>query len=529
LSGGENPEIEKSTGCQIKIMSKIFKELTSHSVLYMIGSVANLASSILLLPVYTRFLNKVDYGLLEMTDTINAFMLIILMSGFGPAVAKLFNDARDEKERKDVIGTIFTSSFVCGILWGIILYMFRSQLSVLLLGDDKFIPQMTIAIGVLIVSPAVTIGNYQFNLYKRPKSFVVVGLIRLVVNVSLNLFFIVHLRMGALGMLFGEFSTSILQALFFAVYIKIFNGLPFNILILKRALKFGLPFIPAMLGATIMHRADRYLVQNYCSLADMGLYGIGFRFPYMLSTIMISSFGQVWNSTGLYDVAKMKDGRIVQARLATYYFMLITLADLGLAFMGSTIIRVLTTSEYYPAFQVLQIISISMIIYSLHQFFYTGALVKNKPWLLPASYTIAAIVNVTLNILLLPKFGYMAAAWVSVATYSVFGAVLYFLCNPLYPIPYEFKRMGGLLSLGILLLIVNNKFMVSNWILDAGKQALLYLILPVFALFGPFLRNDEIIEFSQLLDKINPSVGAVYRKIIRLVRKIPAEAVNPTN
>ena len=499
-------------------MKKILKEISGHSLLYMFGTMASMICSIFLLPLYTRFLTKADYGILEITDTIYALMIILLMNGLGQSIAKLFNDAPNATEQKSVFGTIFWSSIFLGLIWGCLLYIFREQVGKIAFGSTLYTNQVTASIFILAISPVGSIAVGYFNLIKKPKVFVIIGLARLFVSVTLNIIFVVHLRLGSLGMLLGELCTATLITVFIATYVGFKNGLPFKNRYLVQALKFGIPFIPAMIGATLMSRSDRYLIPKLCDLSAMGVYSMGFRFPSLISSMLIGSFGVIWNTSGVFDVAKSKDFAHVQARIATYFFTFFLLAQFFLAFMGPTILKILTTNEYTEAYLVIQILAVSFIIYSLHLFFYTGAVIKNKTWLLPIAFIVAALINIVLNTILLPIYGYIAAAGVSVVTNIVFVSILYALCNKIYPIPYEFKRMFTLLGFALVLLIANNILKIEFWILDAIKQFAFFMILPAYTLLGSFLKQDEIEEFSSLLGRINPFFSNYFLTIRHSIR-----------
>jgi O-antigen/teichoic acid export membrane protein len=285
---------------------------------------------------------------------------------------------------------------------------------------------------------------------------------------------------------------------------------------LIRALKFGLPIVPALLFTTLMLKADRFLMQKFCSLQDVGLFSMGTRFPSLLNFVLLGSFSQIWNATGLYDVAKLANAREIQSRLATYFFVLILICFMGLAIYSSTILKILATPEFYAADLTMQIISCSMVIYSFNLFFQTGAFVKGKTWLLPIASIIAFVVSTGGNILMLPRFGYIASAWVTFVTYTIYVLVLYFLCNNFYKITYDFKRMAILYMIAIALVITNNYVKFDNFLFDISKQTFLFLLIPAYLIFGKFLRESEIRELGELLERINPVLLKVYKKFVHL-------------
>jgi O-antigen/teichoic acid export membrane protein len=181
--------------------------------------------------------------------------------------------------------------------------------------------------------------------------------------------------------------------------------------------------------------------------------------------------------------------------------------------MAPTVIRILAAPEYFEAWRVVQIVGLGMCFYSFHQFFITGAFIKNKTWFLPISYTLSAGINIALNWYFLPKYGYFAAAWNTVLTYLVFSTIGFLLFRKIYPIPFEFRRLAGLLGLGIGLVILNNMVLLQHNVLEGVKELLLAGLFPLFLLFGPYLAQDEKESLCEELHKIHPSLARIYRKV----------------
>lgn len=500
--------------------NKIFEELAKHSLLYTIGTLASLAGSVLLLPVYTRFLSKNDYGILEMADILYSLLTIVFITSFSQAVAKLYNGAQTDDEKHKVFGTIYWSCLFVGIFCGIILLLFfKNMISVSLLGSNAYTFHIGISIGIFMVSPAYLMAIYFFNLNKKPSLYVLVGLLKLILNVGFNLFYIIKLKMGAAGMLLGEFTSTLILLILLFFYLVRTTKLRFDVPVLFKAIKFGFPFVPALLFTMLLLKADRFLMQKYCSLDDVGIFSMGSRFPSLMNFVLLGSFSQIWIATGLYDVAKMENAKDVQARLATYFFMIMLVSFMALGFFSSTILRIFATPEFYAADLPMQIISCSMVIYSLNLFFQTGAIVKGKTWLLPVASFISLLVCVGGNALLLPKLGYIASAWVTFFTYFTYVAVLYFLCNKYYEIKYDFPRIGLLYLISIALLMVNNLIEFGNFYLDLIKQTGLFVLIPAYMIFGKFLKENETKELGDLLGKINPVLLKVFEKVTGMNRR----------
>ncbi len=493
-------------------MRKILKELGSHSLTYLVGNIAISASSILLLPLYTRYLSKADYGILEILDSLNSVLLIVFTSGLGAAYGKFYSEAASDSEKKTLFGTSFwfVASFsTCCIA---VLALFRPQLAHALLGSYELSGLITIGLIIMWSNPIYIVGTYYLNVNKMPKTFLVFSIAKLIVNILFNVFFIVHLSYGVKGMMLGELLSTGIVGIFMFALIVYKNGLPFEAALLRKSLVFGLPIVFSMLCAALMHRTDRYLLQKFTSLEAVGIYGLGYKLPFMLGSLLLTSFGRIWNSSAQFEIARQENWQKIFSRVTTYFFIVVVLCEFTLAILSTTILKVLTAPAYYAAAPVIQILAVGVTVYSLHNFFIVPALIKNKTWYLPISFLAAAVLTVALDYVLLPRFGYMAAAWVMVTAYAVFSATIYLTLNRFYSVPYEFGRMGSLFVIGIALILLNNATMLPGQTVEILKQMGLACVLPAFILFGPFLKEDELREAVAFSARFSPSLSRWYAR-----------------
>jgi O-antigen/teichoic acid export membrane protein len=359
----------------------------------------------------------------------------------------------------------------------------------------------------------LTTGENYLNIRKQSSFFLVASLIRLGLNIGANLYFIIVLRLGAKGMLYGEFvSTGIVGTVLLFYLIKQ-NDLSFRLHLLGRMLKFGLPFIPNMLSAVLVHRVDRYLLQKFTSLADVGIYGLGYKFPFMLNSLILDSFGRIWYASVMYDIAKQEHYRRTYAKITTYFVTVYVVCQYILAVMAPTVIKILAAPEYFEAWKVVQIVGLGLCCYAIYTFFVIGAYIKSKTWYLPISYLLSAFINIGLNWYFLPRYGYIAAAWNTVVTYSAFSLLNFLIFRKQYPIPFEFRRLGVLFGGAIGLVLLSNVLHLQQSLPECLKELIFSAILPGFLLFGKYLDQEEKVSLCEELQKIHPQLAGVYRKV----------------
>lgn len=477
---------------------KLSKSIFSHSILYSLTIISSSVASILLLPVYTRYLSQADYGILEVLTYTNGIFRIILISGFHTALSRFYHGEEVPDRKKKVVSTGIFFVFFSGLIGCYISYIFNNELANLILGDSSLTGYINLNLGILLADMMVTISGTFFIISKQPKVYVIYCLGRLVAAISGNLFFIVGLKLGAVGMLYGNLLSLGLVAVILTSHSLLINGLEIDASILIKLVKFGSPMIPAMLCATIMHNADRFLIRHYTSLSDVGIYGLGYRFPFMLSALVLESFNRVWTGSTMYELAKQPDAKDQYAKIATYFMVIFVLSQFALSVFSISVVRIFADSKFIMASRVIPIVALGLCFHAFYTFFNVGAFLKNKTWLLNFSYIPAAIVNVVGNIILLPRFGYMAAAWMTVATYSIFSLFAYFSCKGALDIPFEFRKLALLFFYAIGVYLVSAMVHVEGFIPELFKNFIFLLLFVGMVYLGGCISDNEREQLKEM-------------------------------
>jgi len=118
--------------------------------------------------------------------------------------------------------------------------------------------------------------------------------------------------------------------------------------------------------------------------------------------------------------------------------------------------------------------------------------VKRKTNLMNYAYFPAAAINILGNMIFLPKYGYMAAAWVSVATYFAFSFILYFAGRKLIEVQYEVRMLVTLFLAAIFIYKTSTLIVFDNILIEITKGTL-FIILFIGVLFvAGFFTKGEI-------------------------------------
>lgn len=426
-------------------------DIAKHSSIYGLAALISRFASVLLLPLYTHYLTPHDYGVIAILDLTTTVLALLIGGGMAQAVTRFQFDAdsADGQRRVWWTGLLFVLGMgivVTGPLW-----LIRDSLAVWTIGadvpDGGFLYSLTFATLILMMTSEL------FDVFVRVQKWSVLYLVvstgRLLLNVGLNVWFLCGLGMGVKGQLLGNLLATVAHSSFvFVIFWRHNQRVLFDVSILKRLIAFSSPIIVLAFLSLLMHEADRYFLAAYLSLEDVGIYSLAYKIGQAVNSLTLLPFGSIWSVT-MYEIAKQPDAKQQYAAVFRHFVNAMLILMLGASLVAWPLLPILTTQAYEGAVDILPVILLAFVFFSAHSLFNVPAmLAKRTVAMLPAAVA-GVVVNLLLNTLIVPHFGGVGAAWVSVATYATYSFVGLALYRRIDVIPYQFgQSLMSLLGIG---------------------------------------------------------------------------------
>ncbi|HJR58828.1 MAG TPA: lipopolysaccharide biosynthesis protein [Vicinamibacterales bacterium] len=421
------------------------KTLFGNLAIYGLGDVATSIVSLLLLPVFTSYLTPADYGVITMLLTVEAVTKVLFRWGVDTAFMRLYYDCADPQARQRLASTIFFFLLaVNGALLGIAL-LSLDVLAPLLLGEGGDDPggSLSLLVGLTLVNTFVT-GFYfmPFQVLRiagQPRQFIALAFARSAGTIVARLLLVISAGMGVFGIVVADL---LVTAFFTAVLIKWFAPLirpVFSRAVIREALAFGLPRVPHSIAHQVIGFADRYLLKAYGTLADVGLYSIGASFGLALK-FFLSALELAWTPFFL-GVMREPDAARIYSTVSTYVIALLVLLVGGLCAVAPGVVQLFTTEGFQGAAVVIPWIALGVMFQGLYLVGSIGLVITKRTKLYPIATGTAAAVSVLANLLLIPRYGILGAAWANTVSYATLALVTVGFSRRVYPIPYEWNRL----------------------------------------------------------------------------------------
>jgi O-antigen/teichoic acid export membrane protein len=423
-------------------MSGYLRRLATTGAAYTAASILSKVIAVALLPLYTRYLTTEDYGAAEILFAAVVAASIIVRLGLIEAILRFYY--LDDEDPARVVSGTFAGLFWLSTLGALLALPFAGPLSELLLPDPEKLggsaPELVrIAIGGLWVLTMWEFMLTLFRLEERARAFFVTTILNVVAAIGLTVVLVAGLDEGARGLLIGSYATG---AVFVVGLIALQwrrLSLRFDPALLRRLFRFGLPTMPAEVSLYALNFVDRLIIVRSLGLAEAGLYSLGVKFAQAVN-VLVRGFQLAWPPLA-YSIRDDGEARRVYATVVTLFVAGCSFVVAGMWLFAPWIVRALAAPKFFDSYEVIGLITAAVTLYALYLVLVvilgrTGRTEFNLPAALGA-----LVVNVVLNLILVPRLEIVGAALALVASYLVVLGLMYGFTQRLFPVPYEWGRL----------------------------------------------------------------------------------------
>jgi len=463
------------------------KDAFKHSVVYGGGSVLRNAVALLLIPLYVTFLTEAEFGVLTLLEATARLLVVILQMGMGSAyiLAAMHEETTD---RRTTVSTAFSFLTISSLILIATLVLLRRPLAVVLLGKAKYQALLALMLASVFFQTLKTVPLAKLRVEKRSKLYSILAALTAILLVLFCFVALALLRKGLVGAVAANTIAAVVAGALCVATIRKDLLRRFSTACLNTMLKFGLPLVPAALAGTALTVADRYFLQHYRTLDEVGLYELGYRFG-MVMGLAVAAVQMAWPPV-MYAAAKRENAREFYALFLTYFIFAMCLAGLGLVLFSPDIIHAIGWGE---AARVVPWIVASYVFWGIQAVTNVGVSLKKKTHHLAIVTVAAAGLNLLLNRLLIPAHGLTGAAAATLISYCVIGVGGAAVSLRLYPIRYEYGRLLKIAVVTLVLsLVIFPVSRLGSFAVGIGIKAICFLAFPVILYAVRFFRPDEL-------------------------------------
>ncbi|MEP7242419.1 MAG: oligosaccharide flippase family protein [Gammaproteobacteria bacterium] len=468
--------------------------LLKHSSIYGVGTILNKAVAFLMLPLYTRYLTPTDYGIMELIDTTTGLIGIVVGLGVSAAISRFYYDRKTDDERNRLISTVyilitFGAMTVVGVA-----SLFAPALARVVLDSEVYTSYFRISFASLFVGVLADVGQGYLRMQYKSVLFITLSTLSLVVGVSLNVFFIAHLRLGVLSILYTSLIIRVMVGLPLTISILYKTGLRFSGSDARALLKYSIPLLPATLGMTLVNYSDRYFIKGLTSIADAGIYSLAQKLGGVLHTMVTGPFISTFQPRRFQLAQERTDLPEMLGTVFDVFFIVLLFLSLGLAMFTPEIMVAMTTPSFYRAGLLVPLVALYHLIFGMKYHVDWGIMHSGKTEQYMWANVVTAGVQLTGAFFLIRAFGIWGAVYALLISTTFNVALLHWLSNRLHPVRFDFQRIAKLTTLAAAVYLLSHQIVTGHVALTIMLKTFL---LGGYALLMPLTRLVSASEVSQ--------------------------------
>jgi O-antigen/teichoic acid export membrane protein len=428
------------------------KRTVKDSLIYLPAKLVPAIIGILLIRILTTLFSPEEYGYYQITLSTFGLIKVFGMVWLSTSVTRFYLNYKKQKKENIFFSTLFICTVICALLVALLsflinLIVFKKTL------DPALFSLINLAIVASIFTAFFEIFVVVYRAGLEPKKYTSYWLLFVVGKPLLGILLILVFGLKVNGIFWAFIIIpTILDIIIFIKldiqkYLKISN---ISLSLFKQFFKYGIPISFSFLAFWILSLSDRYFIEFFRDSAEVGLYSVGYvisektlNFIYMV--LMLAAYPIIidnWEKHG------DEHTQTLITELSRYYLFLCVPILITLVTIPKTILLIFSSEKFVDGAVVLPLIASGIFLYGLTQYVQKGFELHKKSYKIALLSCIAGLTNIGINIILIPKFGYLGAGISAAFSYLVYFLIAIFLARKELPWLPPYKSIFNSLIAG---------------------------------------------------------------------------------
>ena len=469
------------------------RSFLKHALVYGMANLLTQAANFLLIPLFTRCLDKDRFGDLETVGRAAELAgLFLLVSGLRQGLMTLYQQKDSDRERRRTVGAVL-AIVCCGtVLVGGAMCVWAATVGGWLGVEGRL---FLLAVLAIVLEPFHLLPLSLMQARLESTRFVTITISHFFLRFLLSFVFVAWFDWGVAGVLGA---TALSGAVFATLLVgrELWHGAAWpDWRRIRGLLRFALPFLPASVCFFILQNGDRFFLKWLHGSAEVATYSIGYKLAQAVGTFSLVPLYMVWSSH-LYTAARAADAPVVFGRAFTRILAAFLFIGLGLSLFEVEAVKLLGGTSYLAAVPVVAPVILAGFFQSaaalMDAAFYIHHQTKQK-----LAITLAAtVLIVILYALWIPAYGSMGAALATLAGFAFLAVATWWVTQRIFPVVYEWRRLGTILALATAFWLASRPLPATFWWVPV--KAAVWLAWPAALWLLGLISEDEqrqVMEF----------------------------------
>jgi len=421
----------------------MIKNFLSDALKYLPAQVTPAIAGFISIPIITRIFLPHDYG--NFSLVMATVMVLTTVVDWLPISVIRFYPAYERHKNLNVfygntIKLSFISIIFLSFLFLILAFWMKSHL------DFQLSGLMFIGIGVFILLAVFNFFQYFLRAKRQVKWYSGFAVWKSIMAYGIGFGLIFLFKMGIESLLWGiMLSVVVILPLLWrkAAENKYWLKEKLNISLIKEMTKYSLPLVLGNLAAWILSLSDRYVLEFYRGTEEVGIYSASYNISeksiMLLTSLFMLAAGpisiHIWEKEG-----KEKSADFLN-KITRFYLIICIPAVIGFSILSRPIVYIMAGQQYFGGYKIIPFVTSGMLLLGLQHRFQAGFIYYKKTGYVTFSIVLSGLLNLFLNIIFIPKYGYFAAAVTTLVSYSFLLLLMILLSRRFFIWKFPFRSL----------------------------------------------------------------------------------------
>ena len=445
----------------------------------------------MLLPFFTSVLSPKDYGIIALISLISLLLGGVLSLGTGNSMGILYFKEDNKTRRPTIIWTNLLLLIANGLLWYFVIWIFAPILSSWIFQSSEYYQFIRLSFLASVFTTLTNPWLAFLRMEEQAKKYLCLTVVGALINSVLSAFLILVLEWGIYGFFIAATMGSATMIVLTWFYVGRKIKFSFDPKLFLPLVRIGFPSIFGLFAFFVVDYADRQMIERILSLDDLGVYSVGYNFG-MVMIIAVSAFGTAWPPFFMSYIKKPDEMQQIFGRILTYYVILFGSLCLLFFLFAKPVLLIMTAPLFHDAWVIVGLVATGYMLKGCYLILLPGIYIAEKLVYQSMIEWVAAILNICLNLWLIPIYGILGAAIATPLSYLSLPVLAWFIARNYLKVDYEWSRLawGSTLIISASCALYHLSQYFSSQVFDIMLYGIIVFII-YFAITFLFLLNER--------------------------------------
>ena len=413
--------------------------LAGHSAIYGLLGILVRLGNLLLLPLYWRHIEPAGFGILGIAELLNYLLLPCLTLSLDGAVMRFYHEW-PISERRRRVGAAWTLSFANALAWGLLLLAVGAVVWPLAIRSVVFMPYVAVVILSLIAQSVYQVPLTVLRIQERSGLFMLATLASFLASAGVGVYFVVVRKLGIVGLLYGNLAGHGLVAIGVTVAMSASRHVSFSWSQLRSELRYALPLLPSAVLMGVPRFIDRFFLDKFVPLAQVGFYSIANSFGNAVLQAQVS-LKSAWFPMTIRLSADNPEAPRLIAQTGKYFVATMLGISLAVAMLGRDYVTLSNAGGYLEVRRYIPVFALIAFVSSFDVLSYTAVSLSKRTAQLLGIAVFQALLGIALIGWGAWKFGILGALVGTLIVRTLAAALFFVTSHRAYPVRYPLPRL----------------------------------------------------------------------------------------